>query len=334
MSDAPPDWARGRADLAIDLGTATTTVVNRSGGMVFEQSTLCCFEGDAETDLHLFAAGDAAKRVEGREVRSLRTVRPLRHGVLADVRATCEMLSFAIGPFRPRRRMRRSRVIIGIPVDATQAERRALARAAHDAGLAEPLLLFEPMLAAIGSGLDVAEARGRMIVDCGAGTTDVVVLSLGGICSSKSVRGGGDSIDLALRHHLHARHQFEIGAASAETLKMALCDALASGSDTHVEVPGLDTRSGLPRILATTVAELRPIIERYADEIAIAVRAAFAETAPDLASGILEDGITLSGGASLTTMIAERIEASTGIPAKLASDPRRAVARGLATILQ
>ena len=262
MFEEAPRWARKKADFAIDLGTANTLVVQRSGGVVFEQPSVCCFDGGDAGD-EFFVAGAAARRIVGREVKRLRTVRPLRNGVLVDVKATCELLKFAVGRFKPSRRLRRSRVLIGVPTDATQAERRALGRAAHDAGLAEPLLVAEPMLAAIGSGLDVGEARGRMLVDCGAGTTDVVVVSLGGICVSRSVRGGGDAIDAALLHHLHLRRQFNIGPSSAETLKLALSEALGFRRRTLVEVKGLDLRSGLPRVLALEVDELRPIIEKW-----------------------------------------------------------------------
>lgn len=333
MFEESPHWAKKKADFAIDLGTANTLVVQRSGGVVFEQPSVCCFNEGVGSGDELFAAGAVARSIVGREVRRMRTVRPLRNGVLADVRATCELLKFAVGPFQSRQRLRRSRVIIGVPTDATQAERRALTKAAHDAGLAEPMLVAEPMLAAIGCGLDVSEARGRMVVDCGAGTTDVVVLSLGKICVARSVRGGGDAVDAALLQHLHLKRQFNIGPSSAEALKVALSEALISSTQRHVEVKGLDIKSGLPRVLALDIAELRPIIEKHADEVAAAVRSAFAATAPDLASGIFEDGITLTGGAALTALVADRIARSTGLEVMCGAEPNKAVARGLEVML-
>ncbi|RYY26713.1 MAG: rod shape-determining protein [Sphingomonadales bacterium] len=333
MFDNAPAWAHRKADFAIDLGTANTLVVERSAGVVFEQPSVCCFDDDVRAATSLYAAGTAAKRVVGREVKQLRTVRPLRNGVLVDVAATRELIRFAMKPVSARRRLSRARALIGVPSDATQAERRALTRAAFDAGLAEPRLVAEPILAAIGLGMDVAAARGRMIVDCGAGTTDVVVLSLGGICAARSVRGGGDGVEAALLHHLHLKRQFHIGPSSAESLKMALSEALASGAATHVEVRGLDIRSGLPRLLALNVDDLRPIVEKYADEVAAAVRAAFAQTDPDLATDILEDGIMLTGGAALTALVAERVEESTGLRVHRAEDPTKAVAKGLQSML-
>ncbi|MES2988077.1 MAG: rod shape-determining protein [Pseudomonadota bacterium] len=333
MFDKAPAWAHRKADFAIDLGTANTLVVERSSGVVFEQPSVCCFDDDILAATPLYAAGAAAKRVVGREVKQLRTVRPLRNGVLVDVAATRELLRFAMKPVSARRRLRRPRAILGVPSDATQAERRALTRAAFDAGLAEPLLVAEPILAAIGLGMDVTAARGRMIVDCGAGTTDVVVLSLGGICASRSVRGGGDGVEAALLHHLHLKRQFQVGRSSAEALKIALSEALASGTPTHVEVRGLDIRSGLPRLLALKVKDLRPIVEKYADEVATAVRAAFAQTDPDLATDILEDGIMLTGGAALTALVAERVEKFTGLRVHRAKAPTKAVAKGLEVML-
>lgn len=333
MFDNPPEWAPKKADFAVDLGTANTLVVERDGGVVFEQPSVCCFDDDVHESSHAFAAGAAARPMVGREVKRLRTVRPLRNGVPVDVAATRELLRHAVASVTGRRRLRRARAIIGVPTDATQAERRALTKAAYDAGLAEPLLMAEPILAAIGSGLDVSAARGRMIVDCGAGTTDVIVVSLGGLCVSRSVRGGGDAVDNALLHHLHLKRQFHIGQSSAEALKMALSEALTPGTATHVEVRGLDMRSGLPRVLQLEVQELRPILEKHATEVTAAVRSAFAVTDPDLATDILEDGITLTGGAALTALLSERIEDATGIPVHRAEEPQKAVAKGLGVLL-
>lgn len=333
MFDSTPDWSAKKADFAIDLGTANTLVVQRSSGVVFQQPSVCCFDDGVDGRPGLFAAGAAAQPMVGREVKRLRTVRPLRHGVLVDVRATCELLRFAMKPITSRRRLRRSRAVIGVPTDATQAERRALSRAAYDAGLAEPWLMSEPVLAAIGSGLAVGEPRGRMVIDCGAGTTDVIVMSLGGICVSRSVRGGGDAIDTALIQHLHLKRHFHIGQSSGEALKLALSAALTTPGMRYLEVKGLDTRSGLPRAMSVEIEELRPIVEKYASEIAVAVRTVFGLTDPDLAMGILEDGITLTGGAALTALVADRIERDTGIFVTTAAEPQKAVARGLEVVL-
>jgi rod shape-determining protein MreB len=333
MFDNTPMWAGKRADFAIDLGTANTLVVERSEGIVFEQPSICCFDDDPGAAAELFAAGTAAKQMAGREVKRLRMVRPLRQGVLVDVSAAAELLKFAIRPVTARRRLRRARAIIGVPSDATQAERRALTKAAYEAGLAEPLLLPEPLLSALGSGLDVGAARGRMIVDCGAGVTDVVVLSLGGVCVAQSVRGGGDAVEVALMHYLHLQRQFRVGPSAAETLKIALSAALASRTATHVEVKGLDTRSGLPRTLSLPVEELQPVIQKYAAEVTTTVRAALARLDPDLAMDILEDGITLAGGAALTALVAQQIEEATGVETHCQDEPQKAVAKGLEMML-
>lgn len=333
MFHKAPDWAPGRPDFAIDLGTASTVVVARSGSVAFDQPTLCCFD-DACPAAPPFAVGSAAKRILGREVGRLRSVRPLAKGVLVDVAAARELLRFAVAPLGRPGRLRRARVAIGIPSDATQAERRALEKAAHDAGLARPLLVAEPILAALGSELDVREPRGRMVVDCGAGVTDVVVISMGELCVARSARGGGDAVDAALAQHLRLRRHFHVGPLSAEAFKKTLSDALGSGSATHVEVRGLDVRDGLPRVLNVEVDEVRPILERFATEVAAAVRSALAVTDPDLAAAILEDGITLTGGASMTALLAESIFASTGIRARNSAGAEKAVARGLAPLMR
>lgn len=333
MLDHSPTWPFQKADIAIDLGTANTRVVLKSGDIVFDQPSVCCFDGGQDLTAKLFAVGHDAKPVIGREVRQLRTAFPLRNGVLVDVAATSELLKIAVRSAVSRRRLRRARVIVGVPTDATPAERRALSKAVVDAGLDEPRLLAEPLLSAIGAGLDISLPRGRMIVDCGAGTTDVVIISLGDICVARSVRGGSDTLEAALIHHLHLKRQFRIGRSSAEQLKIAVSDALNDPFTTHVETKGLDVRARLPRTLSVSVNELRPVFEKYAAEVANAVRTALATIEPDLAHDIFEDGITLTGGAALTALVAEYIEASTGLPTNRLDDPGKTVAQGLAALL-
>jgi len=317
------------SDIGIDLGTANTTAVVDGTGILFSQPSVCCFKAYDAVPTFV-AAGQEAHRYVGKVAKPLKIVRPLRNGVLSDMAAARELLRCVYKTARPRKSLRRLRPLIGVPADATQAERRALATAAVDAGFAEPELLPEPLLAAIGLGLDVEEPRGRMIVDCGAGTTDVAVISLGGICVSQTARGGGEALDQALADYLHFNHRFLIGTATAETLKLDLAAALAGGaSDEVLEARGLDPTTGLPRIVQIAVAELVPMWERHVDEIIRAIKGALQETPPELSQDILEDGFYLTGGGALDAALAPRIEASTGVAARVAPAPLRSVSIGL-----
>jgi rod shape-determining protein MreB and related proteins len=321
------------ADIAIDLGTANTLVVERGAGVVFDEPSICCFKTDGSAPV-LVAAGSEAHQFVGRVAKPLKIVRPLMNGVLSDMTAARELLKYATQAQRGSWRLRRPRALIGVPADATEAERSALASAAVDAGLAPPELVPEPLLSAIGIGLAVGEPRGRMIVDCGAGTTEVAVISLGRICLSHSVRGGGEALDRALIDYFHLRHRFQIGTATAERLKLELSSALGRGDAGQlIEVRGLDARDGVPKTLAVRAAELSPLWDKSADAILAAIRAALGETPPELSRDILEDGISLAGGAAMTGLLARRITEHTGISAHVAEAPLRSVASGLASLL-
>lgn len=321
------------ADIAIDLGTANTLVVGRGEGVVFDEPSICCFKTDGPAPM-LIAAGSEARPFIGRVGKPLRIVRPLMNGVLSDMAAARELLKYATHAHRRSWRLRRLRAVIGVPADATEAERSALASAAVDAGLAPPELVPEPLLSAIGIGMAVGEPRGRMIVDCGAGTAEVAVISLGRICLSHSVRGGGEALDRALIDHFHLRHRFQIGPATAERLKLELSSALERGDTGQmIEVRGLDARDGVPKTLAVRAAELSPVWEKSADAILAAIRAALGETPPELSQDILEDGISLAGGAAMTSLLARRITEHTGIAAHVSEAPLRSVASGLARLL-
>ena len=329
-----PHRAHRRADIAIDFGTANTLVVERGSGIVFDEPSICCFKAfDAVPEF--VAAGAEAQTYVGRTPRPLRIVRPLRNGVLSDMAAARELLRFATRTLRPAWRLGRTHALIGLPADATEAEQRALSTAAVDAGLAEPELVAEPLMSAIGVGLAVDEPRGRMVVDCGAGTTEVVVISLGRICLSHSARGGSEALDRMLVDHLHHQHRFQIGSSTAERLKLELSSLLDRGAnDSLLEVRGLDVAQGIPRTIAVPASELLAVWDRYSQEVVSAVRSALAETPPELSQDILEDGITLTGGAAMTGLLARRITDETGIAAKVSEAPLKAVASGLAALLE
>lgn len=327
-------FSAGRENrFGIDLGTANTIVVSQGAGVVFDQPSVCCFQAyDAVP--RFVAAGTEAHSFVGKIAAPLKIVRPLKNGVLSDMRAARELFQFVRKSMGPLPRFRRIRPHIGVPADATQSERRALENAATDAGFGTPHLIAEPLLAAIGAGLDIALPRGRMVVDCGAGTTEVVIISLGGVCLSRSVRGGGEALDQALIDHFASQHRFKIGPAAAEALKLQLSRVLA-GPDpsSRVEVRGLDAASGLPRVLLVPGEELQPVWMKQIEQVVTIVRDALAEAAPGLSEGILEDGILLTGGGAHCALLAECIEAETGVRTHVASDTMRCVARGLEQVI-
>lgn len=326
--------AAKRADIGIDLGTANTLVVERGSGVVFDQPSVCCFTADDATP-ELVAAGSEAQGLVGRVAKPLRIVHPLKDGVLSDITATRELLRFAVRAARSSSRFKRMRALIGVPADATQAERRALSTAATDAGLAEPELLPEPLLSAIGLGLDVDQPRGRMIVDCGAGTTEVAVISLGDICFSHSVRGGGEALDRAIIDHLHLRHRFQIGSSTAERLKLELSSLLESGTgEVELDVRGFDAAAGVPKTIVVPASELLTLWHKHSVDVVAAVRTALGDTPPELSKDVLEDGIVLTGGAAMTALLAQRIAEETGISVHVAKSPLRSVAAGLEKLLE
>ena len=320
--------------IGIDLGTANTLAVAPGAGVIFDQPSVCCFQAfDAVP--RFVAAGTEASSYVGKIARPLKIVRPLQNGVLSEMAAARELLHFVRKAVGAGRRFRRIRPHIGIPADATQSERRALKNAAIDAGFAEPRLLPEPLLAALGLGLPVHEARGRMIVDCGAGTTEVAVISLDSICVSKSVRGGGEALDRGLIDYLNFHHRFQIGTTGAEALKLELSALLAQeNSEQPVEIKGLDMTSGLPRALFLPASELLPVWLRHVEQIVEAVREVLRDTPPEMSHDVLENGIVLSGGGALNALLADRIGRGTGVPTRVAEAPKRCVAAGLQRLLQ
>ena len=289
-----------RADIAIDLGTANTLVVERGSGIVFDEPSICCFKAyDAVPEF--VAAGFEARQLVGRVTKPLKIVRPLANGVLSDMKAAKELLRFATR---------------------------------HRRGLSQPRLVDEPLLSAIGIGLRVEEPRGRMIVDCGAGTTEVAVISLGRICLSQSIRGGGEALDRALVGHLHLHHRFLIGASSSESLKLELSEALAQGDvERLLEIRGLDAAAGVPKTIHLPARDLSKIWHMNMDNVVAAVRAALAATPPELSQDIFDDGISLTGGAAMTGLLAREISENTGVCARVADAPLQSVAAGLDQLL-
>jgi len=327
-------WNGRRADIAIDLGTANTRVVARGSGMVFDEPSLCCFSSGG-TRPRLVAAGEAVRPMVDRTPDSLKVTRPLRRGVLQDIDATRELLAYATSSSLSRRRLRSPTVAIGIPADATQAERSALLTAAGDAGLGPVNLINEPFAAALGAGLPVHHPEGSMIVECGAGTTEVAVISLGGICLTRSVRVGGAALDAALADHFHFRRKFLIGEITTERLKCDLVRLLGTpdGDDQMIEAKGRSLTSGIPGVQQAPVSELRPVVTKHVMQIVEVVRDILNQTPPELSHDIYEKGLTLTGGSATIPCIGQAITQETGLRVHIPDRPEQCVMLGLEAML-
>lgn len=323
-----------RADIAIDLGTANTRVFMRGAGIVVDEASLCCFK-DQGSQSTFVAAGLEALAMLGRTSGTLRVARPLARGVLNDIDSARELIKFAVGKAAGRKRLGSIRALIGMPADATPAERSALLTAARDAGLRSAQPIVEPLAAAFGAGLPVKGSAGSMLVECGAGTTEVVILALGGICLSQSVRVGGDTIDRALEHHLHATRKFLIGPQTAEHAKWAVVDQLCRGADACgvLSIKGRNLLTDKPATIDVPLEELIAVARMQLREIIAAVRTTLNHTPPELSCDILEAGIVLTGGGAMISLLTSELAAATGLHVRVADQPLHCVAKGLGHLM-
>lgn len=314
----------GGRDLAIDLGTANTLVFVRGEGiMVSEPSVVAVDTHDGE----VHAVGEEAQRMIGRTPASISAVRPLRHGVIADFEVTEQMLRHFIGRVH-RSRFAHPRLIMCAPSGITDVERRALTEASMAAGARSVHLIEEPLAAAIGAGLPIDEPRASVVVDIGGGTSEVAVISLGGIVVARSLRVGGYDFDEVIAAWIRTHHGLSIGETTAEQVKLAIGGVEPNSEDAHWEVRGRDPASGLPREASVTSAELRQALEPPVADIVAEVRSALEETPPELASDVPQRGILLAGGGALLRGFAERLEDETKVPVRIAESPLDCVALG------
>jgi rod shape-determining protein MreB len=322
--------SRAVRDMAIDLGTANTVVHVRGRGIVLSEPSVVAID---ERTGEVHAVGADAQRMIGRTPAHLSATRPLRHGVIADFEVTEQMLRHFIRRVLDRRRAR-PRLVVCAPSGITEVERRAVEDAALSAGARRVQLIEEPIAAAIGAGVEIAEPIGRMVIDVGGGTTEVAVISLGSIVLSRSVRVGGYDLDDAIATHLRTQHVLTIGSQSAEVIKLAVGSAAVLPSELATSVRGRDLLSGLPRELLLESTEVRRALEGPLSDILAAVHATLEETPPELAGDIARDGILLAGGGSLLRGFGDRIHAETAIEAHLADDPLTCVAVGAGQALE
>jgi rod shape-determining protein MreB len=322
--------ADGR-DVAIDLGTANTLVYLRGQGIVLSEPSVIAV--DVRTnDVH--AVGRDAQRMIGRTPATISAVRPLRHGVIADFATTEQMLRYFLRRANQRKFGRASRVVMCAPGGITKVEQRAVEEACLSAGARQVALIEEPMAAAIGGGLPVDEAKGSMVVDIGGGTSEVAVISLGGMVVSRSVRVGGYEFDDAIISHIRREHSIAIGQPTAEELKFQLGSAVALEEELEADVRGRDLVSGLPKNLRLSSEEVRATLEEPLQAIIEAVKETLEETPPELAADISERGIMLAGGGSLLRGVDARLHEETGMDVYLAESPLTCVAMGAGQSLE
>ena len=312
-------------DMAIDLGTANTLIYVRGEGIVLDEPSVLAINLH---DGRPLAVGIEAKRMIGRTPSHIVAIRPLKDGVIADFEMCEKMLRYFIQKVH-KSRWAKPRMVIAVPSGITGVEKRAVQEAAEFAGARKPVsIIEEPMAAAIGSGLPVSEPTGNMIVDIGGGTTEVAVISLGGVVASQSARVGGDELDDAIIPHIKKEYSVALGERTAEEIKIQLGSAWALTEEILAEIRGRDLVTGLPKTIVTTTEEIREAMGEPVSAIVDAVKVTLDKTPPELAADIMEKGITLAGGGALMHGLQARLHHETGMPIVIAPDPLHAVAIG------
>ncbi|MBI4651341.1 rod shape-determining protein [Candidatus Desantisbacteria bacterium] len=320
-------------DMAIDLGTATTLVYVRGQGIVLREPSVVAIQKGTN---QVLAVGSEAKRMLGRTPGNIVAIRPMKDGVIANFEVTEMMLRYFITKVHDRNTLIRPRIIIAVPSGITEVEKRAVRDSALHAGAREIYLIEEPMAAAIGAGLPINEPAGNMIVDIGGGTTEVAVISLGGIVYNNSVRVGGDEMDLAIVQYIKRAYNLLIGERTAEDIKINIGSAfpgLTILNNKSLEIKGRDLVAGIPKTVTITPDEIREALSEPITSIVEAVKTTLEHTPPELASDIVDRGIFMAGGTSLLHGLDILLREKTGLPVNLADDPMLCVALGSGKVL-
>jgi len=317
-------------DLAIDLGTANTCVFARGQGIVLNEPSIVAVNNVND---QIEAVGSEAKEMLGRTPGSITAIRPMRDGVIADFDAAEKMLGYFIKKAHKRKSFVRPRVIIGVPSEITQVERRAVKESAYRAKASEVHLIEEGMAAAIGAGLPITEASGSMIVDIGGGTTDIAVISLAGIVYSRSVRIAGNAMDEAIINYVKKEHDLLIGERTAERIKMELGSAAPLTEDKEMEVKGRHVLEGKPTTVILNDGQIREALAEPVRMIVQAVRDGLERIPPELSADVYDRGIVLSGGGALLQRLDDRLRRETGLPVSVAEDPLSSVVLGAGKML-
>jgi len=318
------------ADLAIDLGTANTLIFMKGKGIVLNEPSIVAFDRNTKK---IVAIGNEAREMLGRTHRDIRTIRPMKDGVIADFEIAEGMLREFIkkihSSWLPSRR-----IIISVPSGVTEVEKRAVRDSAEHAGAREVHLLAEPMAAAIGIGLDIDAPVGNIIVDIGGGTTEIAVIALSGIVNEESIRIAGDEMDNAIIQFFKKNHNILIGVRTAEAIKCEVGSAIQLTEEISIQVKGRDLVNGIPKATEATSVEIREALNESVQQIIDAIKLTLERTPPELASDILDRGIMLSGGGALLKGLDERVKLETSLPAHVAEDPLTAVVRGTGKVLE
>jgi rod shape-determining protein MreB and related proteins len=314
----------GGRDMAVDLGTANTLVYVRGRGIVLSEPSVVAID-HASGEVH--AVGVEAKRMLGRTPGTISAIRPLKDGVIADFDVTEQMLRHFIQKVH-QHRFAHPRVVVCVPSGVTGVEKRAVEEATRNAGARDAFLIEEPMAAAIGAGLPVSEPTGNMIVDVGGGTSEVAVISLGGIVVSVSLRVGGDEMDEAIISHVKREYKLLIGNQTAEEIKLEVGSAFPMKDEVQAEVRGRDMLTGLPKTVIISSEEIRDALEEPVGQIVDAIKSTLDKTPPELAADIMDRGIVLAGGGALLNGLDERLRHETHMPVQLAESPLTCVAVG------
>jgi rod shape-determining protein MreB len=323
------------SDMAIDLGTANTLVYVKGRGIVLNEPSVVAIMNKGGKK-QVLEVGNAAKMMLGRTPGNIEAIRPMRDGVIADFEVAEEMIKHFIRKVHNRRSFANPMIIICVPSGATAVERRAIQESALSAGARRVYLIEEPMAAAIGADLPVTEATGSMIVDIGGGTTEVAVLSLGGIVYARSVRVGGDKMDDAIISYIRRHHNLLVGEASAERIKKEIGCARApeKGHEIRIEIKGRDLLNGVPKEISISQAQIADALQEPVSQIIEAVKVALEATPPELAADIVDKGIVLTGGGALLTNLDQLLREETGLPVSIADEPLSCVALGTGKVLE
>jgi rod shape-determining protein MreB len=317
-------------DLAIDLGTANTLVFAQGKGILVNEPSIVAMRTDSG---EVEAVGSEARAMLGRTPGRITAVKPMRDGVIADYKATAQMLQHFVRKAQNQRRMVHPRIVIGVPSEITPVERRAVLDAAHGAKASEVCMVQQPVMAAVGAGMPVGEPVGNMVVDIGGGTTDVAVISMAGIVYSHSVRVAGNAMDERIIEHCKRAHNLLIGERTAEAIKIEVGSAFPLAKPLQMEVRGRDMVRGIPKAITVGDAEIRQALGGCVSAIIDAIRVALDRTPPELSGDIADGGLVLTGGGALLRSLDMRIRKETGLPVSIADDPLTSVVNGAGRML-
>jgi rod shape-determining protein MreB and related proteins len=318
------------SDLAIDLGTANTLVYAEGKGIVVNEPSIVAIN---KTNGEVLAVGKEAKEMLGRTPGNIVAIRPMKEGVIADFKVTERMLTYFIQKAHGRKVLVHPRIVIGVPSEITQVEKRAVMDSAYRAGASEVYLVEQALMAAIGAGIPVTEPSGNMVVDIGGGTTDVAVISLSGIVYSRSVRVAGNEMDNAIMLYLKRKYNLLIGERTAEAIKIQIGSAFPLDKPLTMEIKGRNLIEGVPKILTVDDSEIRTTLAECVATIMNAIRVALERTPPELSADISDHGIVLTGGGAMLKNLDKRIREETGLAVSIAEDPLASVVLGIGKML-